>query len=312
MLERAGWSVQDTKDLNFKASRGVAVREFPLEAGFADYMLFVDRRAVGVVEAKKEGTTLSGVATQSRKYLEGLPSHVQRVSTPLPFAYESTGIETVFRDVRDPEYRSRRVFSFHRPETLVGWAQEPGTLRSRLKDMPPLETSGLRRCQVEAIEGLERSLAENRPRSLIQMATGSGKTFTAVSSAYRLIKHAGARRVLFLVDRANLGRQTLKEFQQYATPDDGRKFTELYNVQLLAGGGIDPVGKVCISTIQRLYSMLRGEELEESFDEGSLHELTSVDERPKEVAYNPQIPVETFDFVVVDECHFREVRSSPP
>ncbi len=291
------------KGVDFSTSRGVAVREFPLKTGFADYMLFVDRQAVGIVEAKKEGTPLGGVDTQSRKYLDGLPPHVQRVGTPLPFAYESTGVKTRFRDVRDPDYRSRRVFSFHRPETLTGWAREPETLRARLKKMPPLETPALRGCQVEAIEGLERSLAENRPRSLIQMATGSGKTFTAVSVAYRLIKHAGARQILFLVDRANLGRQTLKEFQQYATPDDGRKFTELYNVQHLAGGGIDGVSKVCISTIQRLYSMLRGEDLDESLDEASLNELTSISERPKEVAYNPQIPVETFDFVVVDECH---------
>ena len=294
------------KGLDFTASRGVAVREFPLKAGFADYMLFVNRQAVGVVEAKKEGTTLGGVDTQSGKYLDGLPVHVQRVGTPLPFAYESTGVETVYRNVRDPDYRSRRVFSFHKPQTLLDWAHEPETLRARLKNMPPLDTAGLRDCQVEAIEGLEQSLAENRPRSLIQMATGSGKTFTAVNFSYRLIKHAGAKRILFLVDRANLGRQTLKEFQQYATPDDGRKFTELYNVQHLAGGGIDSVGKVCISTIQRLYSMLRGEELDEELDEASLNEITSADtagERPKEVAYNPQIPIETFDFIVVDECH---------
>ena len=227
MLELAGWSVQDVKDLDFTASRGVALREFPLEAGFADYMLFVERQAVGIVKAKKEGTTLGGVDTQSKKYLDGLPSHVQSVETPLPFAYESTEVETVFRDVRDPDYRSRRVFSFHRPGTLLGWAREPETLRARLKEMPSLATVGLRECQVEAIKGLEHSLSENRPRSLIQMATGSGKTFTAVSFSYRLIKHAGAGRVLFLVDRANLGRQTLKEFQQYATPDDGRPSDDL-------------------------------------------------------------------------------------
>ena len=132
-------------------------------------------------------------------------------------------------------------------------------------------TEGLRNCQVETITGLELSLAENRPRSLIQMATGSGKTYTAVSFTYRLVKHAGAKRVLFLVDRSNLGRQTLKEFQQYATPDDGRKFTELYNVQHLQGQTIDPVSKVTISTIQRLYSILRGEELDEELDERSIN-----------------------------------------
>ncbi len=303
MLRLAGWSVQDAKGIDFSVSRGVAVREFPLKAGFADYMLFVDRRAVGVVEAKKAGVTLSGVTTQSGKYLHGLPDRVQRVATPLPFAYESTSVETRFRDVRDPDYRSRRVFSFHRPDTLLARAGEPETLRARLKEMPPLGRADLRGCQVEAIEGLERSLAENRPRSLIQMATGSGKTFTAVSFAYRLIKHAGAERVLFLVDRANLGRQTLKEFQQYATPDDGRKFTELYNVQHLSGGGIDGVSKVCISTVQRLYSMLRGEELDASLDESSLDKVSDAGERTKEVVYNERIPIETFDFVVVDECH---------
>lgn len=210
MLDLAGWRVQGKDSFDFTAARGVAIREFPLEAGFADYMLFVDRKTVGIVEAKREGTPLSGVDTQSKKYLDGLPSYVQSVGTPLPFAYESTGVETVFRDVRDPDYRSRRVFSFHRPETLIGWAREPETLRARLRMMPPLLRAGLRECQVEAITGLEHSLAENRPRSLIQMATGSGKTFTAVSFSYRLVKHAGARRVLFLVDRANLGRQTLR------------------------------------------------------------------------------------------------------
>ena len=266
-------------------------------------MLFVDGQAVGVIEAKKEGTPLSGVDTQSQKYLDGLPPYVRRVQTPLPFAYESTGIETVFRDVRDPDYRSRRVFWFHRPQALMEWAQQPDTLRARLREMPPLITRGLRECQVEAINGLEHSFTENRPRSLIQMATGSGKTYTAVSFSYRLVKHAGAKRVLFLVDRANLGRQTLKEFQQYVTPDDGRKFTELYNVQRLSGSTIDPVSKVAISTIQRLYSMLRGEEMDEELDETSSHELMYLDEKPREVVYNPDVPIETFDFIVVDECH---------
>ncbi len=188
MLERASWSVQDAKNRDFSASRGVALREFPLAAGFADYMLFVDRQAVGVVEAKKKGTSLSGVDTQSQKYLDGLPGRVKRVGTPLPFAYESTGVETVFRDVRDPDYRSRRVFSFHRPETFAGWladiSQHPTapTLRHRLRALPPPGEAGLWSAQVTAIRNLEQSLAANRPRALIQMATGSGKTFTGRTS----------------------------------------------------------------------------------------------------------------------------------
>src|SRR5512142_2677968 len=173
-LVACGWIVQSRNEMNLFAGRGVAVREFPLEKGEADYLLFVDRKAVGVVEAKHEGATLSGVADQAAKYSVGLPANIPHVSLPLPFLYESTGVETYFRDERDPECRSRRVFAFHRPETLAEWAAEPDTLRARLCAMPaahPLATAGMRDCQIEAIANLERSLAENRPRSLIQMAT---------------------------------------------------------------------------------------------------------------------------------------------
>jgi type I restriction enzyme R subunit len=135
--------------------------------------------------------------------------------------------------------------------------------------MPPIVRFGLREAQFTSIDALEDSLRHGRRRSLIQMATGAGKTYAACNALYRLIKFAGARRVLFLVDRGNLGRQTLKEFQAFRTPDDGRLFTELYNVQHLQSSRIDPVAKVCISTIQRLYSMLRGVELDPDVDEQS-------------------------------------------
>jgi len=304
LLEAAGWIVQNLKELNLGASLGVAVREFTLESGEADYLLFVDRKAVGAIEAKPEGTTLSGVAEQSAKYLEGVPKNLPQVQQPLPFAYESTGIETLFRDLRDPDFRSRRVFAFHKPETLLEWSSQKDTLRSRLKTMPTLITEGLRDCQIEAVQNLEVSFKDARPRALIQMASGGGKTYTAVSFIYRLIKFANAGRVLFLVDRSNLGRQTSREFQQYVTPDDGRKFTELYNVQHLTSNALDPVSRVCITTIQRLYSMLKGEsEFDAELEEQSIFDISPIDGRPKEVSYNPQIPIETFDFIVTDECH---------
>lgn len=303
LLEAAGWKVQAYRELNLGASLGVAVCDFPLKSGTADYLLFADRRAVGAVEAKPEGTTLSGVSEQTRKYLEGIPDDLPRLQVPLPFAFESTGSETFFADLRDPDFRSRHIFAFHRPETLLDWAAQPVTLRGRLRNLPPLPKEGLRTCQIEAIESLERSFAEAKPRSLIQMASGSGKTYTAVGFVYRLIKFANARRVLFLVDRSNLGRQTIKEFQQYITPDDGRKFTELYNVQHLTSNTIDPVSRVCITTIQRLYFMLRGEELDPELEEPSLFEISPLEEKPKEVSYNPLIPMETFDFIITDECH---------
>ena len=238
MLNAAGWAIQNYRALNLSAARGIALREVPLKSGFCDYLLLVDRKPVGVIEAKKEGTLLSGVAEQSAHYGESLPDFLETVDL-LPFLYETTGVETYFRDERDPEPRSRRVFCFHKPETLAAWLAEPDTLRSRLAQLPeahPLPIQNLRTCQVEAITHLEQSLRQMRPRALIQMATGAGKTYTACSFTYRLIKHAGAKRVLFLVDRANLGRQALAEFQQFTTPDTGRKFTELYNVQHLTSG----------------------------------------------------------------------------
>src|SRR3972149_2804334 len=303
LLMTAGWRVQDFRYLRLGASLGVVVRNFPLMSGFADYLLFVDRKAVGAVEAKPEGTTLGGVAEQSEKYLRGLPGSIPHVGEPLPFAYESTGSEPFFRDLRDPDSRSRRVFAFHKPEMFREWLSQQDTLRARLRNLPPLITEGLRDCQVDAVRNLEVSHAQARPRALIQMASGSGKTFAAVTFVYRLVKFANAKRVLFLVDRNTLGRQTLQEFQQYRTPDDGRKFTELYNVQRLTSNKIDSVSRVCITTIQRLYAMLKNEELAPELEEQSVFEIAPKDMKPVEVGYNPDIPLEMFDFIVTDECH---------
>ncbi|MFH1252431.1 MAG: type I restriction-modification enzyme R subunit C-terminal domain-containing protein [bacterium] len=303
LLMQSGWSIQNVKAINLGVSLGVAVREFPTDAGPADYMLFIDRKAVGVIEAKPEGTTLGGVHEQTVKYGAHFPEQFPHVQLPLPFNYESTGIETYFSDLRDPDYRSRRVFTFHQPETLQEYLRDTLTLRGHLKQLPELDIAGLRKCQIEAITKLEKSFHNTRPRALIQMATGSGKTFTAVSFVYRLIKFAKAKRILFLVDRKTLGRQTRGEFANYRTPDDGRLFTELYNVQLLSTNIIDPVNKVCITTIQRLYSMLRGEPIDDDLEEHSLYDVTDETTDPKEVVYNPNIPIEMFDFIITDECH---------
>lgn len=303
LLEDAGWAVQDQENFDPRVSKGIARREFSLETGSADYLLFVDRVVVGAIEAKPEGHTLSGVSEQSQKYIDDIPTPLLR-GQEAPFVYESTGTETYFRDMRDPYPRSRSVFSFHRPETLGEWLAQPDTLRARLRDMPTLNQGNLRGCQYEAIQGLGKSFSADRPRSLIQMATGSGKTFAAVTLIYRLIKFAKAERVLFLVDRRTLGKQAYEEFQSYVTPDDGRKFTELYNVQHLRSNALDDVCKVCITTIQRLYSMLRGEaEFDSELEEVSCFDVPPKPQRPVEVSYNPEIPIEYFDFIVVDECH---------
>jgi type I restriction enzyme R subunit len=314
LLAAAGWRVQDAKAANIHASLGVAIREFPLKEGhgFADYMLYVDGKAAGVLEAKKEGVTLSGVETQSNRYVKGLPDGLPAWRKPLPFAYQSTGVETRFTNGLDPAPRSRDVFAFHKPEMLAEWmnyaipssGEAPGSFLARLSmGMPTLKEADLWPAQITAVKNLEKSLAENHPRSLIQMATGSGKTYTAISFIYRLIKFAGARRVLFLVDRGNLGDQTLKEFQQYESPYNNYKFTEEYNVQRLTSNKIDDVARVCICTIQRMYSMLRGRELAEEDEETSVEGLEKVYKDIPPIEYNPKIPIEAFDIIVTDECH---------
>ena len=321
-LVACGWEVQDYKHAAVAAAQGVAVREVPTDAGPADYVLFVDRQAVGVIEAKKAGSTLTGVEPQTRKYQVSSPDWLPafEVNGALPFGYESTGAETRFTCGLDPVPASRRVFTFHRPETLSRWVtthsqrHELGTfvdyptLRYGIQHLPELEPEapGLWPAQAEAIRNLEKSLRENRPRALIQMATGAGKTFTAANLCYRLARHAGAHRILFLVDRSNLGRQAVKEFEGFTVPDDPRKFTELYNVRRLASSRLDMADeiatKVHVSTIQRLYSILRGDDdYDESLDEASGFETAP--EQPVEVSYNPKVPIESYDLIIIDECH---------
>lgn len=304
-LQDAGWLIQDMKQLNLGAAPGIAVREYPTDSGPADYLLFVDRQPVGVIEAKRDesGANLTAHEAQTERYAASQLKY-RKDSPPLRFLYEGTGQIIHFTDGGDPRPRARELFHFFQPRTLAEWAAQPDTLRQRLAErMPPLPAQNLRDCQVSAVTGLEKSLAQNKPRALVHMATGAGKTFTAITSVYRLLKFAGARRILFLVDTRNLGKQAHQEFMAYTPPDDGRKFTELYNVQRLASSRIDPHAQVCISTIQRMYSILSGEALDESAEDISLAELPPGAKPAREVRYNAAVPIETFDFIVIDECH---------
>ncbi|MFN2398565.1 MAG: type I restriction-modification enzyme R subunit C-terminal domain-containing protein [Gemmatimonadaceae bacterium] len=335
-LEAAGWIIQDRAAMNLAAGPGVAVREFRMASGhgFADYLLFVGGKAVGALEAKPAGYRLINVELQADKYAAGLPGGLNPPVNPLPFLYMSTGVETRFINGLDPEPKTRALSAnlphIHRPTTLSEWMgaetldawvkrlhadgsglytaaddTRPSSLRARVRTMPPLEPGTLYPNQIEAVTYLERSFRRDRPRALIQMATGSGKTIAAITAIYRLIKYGGARRVLFLVDRSNLGEQAEKEFQGYRAPDVNRKFTELYNVQRLTSNTIMDSSRVVISTIQRVYSMLKGEpDLDPALEEGSQFESSGALMRePLPVVYNAAYPPEYFDVVVIDEVH---------
>jgi type I restriction enzyme R subunit len=308
MLVDAGWLVQSKNKVDLSAGQGVAVREYQTDIGPADYILFVDRKPVGVIEAKREeeGHHLTVVEDQAAGYAQAKLKYLN--NDPLPFVYESTGVITRFTDYRDPKPRGRNIFSFHKPATIAEWQKKGKSLRQRLHNIPELDPTGLRPAQIIAIKKLEVSFKKNRPKALIQMATGAGKTFTAATFIYRLLKFADAKRILFLVDTKNLGEQAEQEFMTFKPIDDNRKFTELYNVQRLSSSYIANDSQVCISTIQRLYSILKGEELDESAELENPNESTWLKEqnnkkKPVPVEYSAKVPIEQFDFIVVDECH---------
>jgi len=304
-LQQAGWLIQDMAQFNPASGRGVAVREFPTDTGPADYVLLVDREPIGVIEAKRdeEGQRLTEHEAQTERYANATLKW-RKAGRPLRFLFEATGQIIRFTDGLDPLPRSRELFLFFQPQQLAEWLAATTTFRGRLATaMPALPEAGLRDCQITAVTGLEKSLAQNRPRSLVHMATGAGKTFTAITSVYRLLKFGGAKRVLFLVDTRNLGKQAHQEFMAYQPADDARKFTELYGVQRLAGPTIDPHAQVVISTIQRMYSVLSGEPIDESAEDTSLNEVQQRQARAKLVRYSAAVPIETFDVIVIDECH---------
>lgn len=191
----------DMKQLNLFAGLGVAVREFPTSTGPVDYALFVDGTPVGIIEAKKDdaGENITAVESQSNRYVNSTFKWIKGIYR-IRFVYEATGKLTRFTDYDDIKYRSRSIFTFHQPQELQRLMKRPDTIRNRMKQFPDFDTAGFRKCQITAIGNLEKSFAANKPKALIQMATGAGKTFTAITTVYRLLKHIGVNRVLFLVD----------------------------------------------------------------------------------------------------------------
>ena len=304
-LEQSGWALQDLRNVNPMASLGVAVREYPTSTGPVDYALFVDGKPVGVIEAKKDdlGENITVVESQSGRYANSTFKYIT-IEYKIRFAYEATGQLTRFTDYKDIKYRSRSVYSFHRPETLQALLLKDDTIRNNMKHFPPFDTTGFRKCQIKAIQNLDTSFADNRPKALVQMATGAGKTFTAITAAYRLLKFGKMRRILFLVDTKSLGEQAEREFLAYKPNDDNRSFAQLYGVRRLNSSYIPNDIQICISTIQRMYSILKGDEMDESAEEESLFEQNGADtQTAKEVTYNEKYPPEFFDCIIVDECH---------
>lgn len=288
-LNVAGWqlasSLEDTLIAD-EPDSWFAIRQH--NSNRPEYLLVIDGEAIGNINANKE----------------------QRCSKNLPFVYTATSEKVLFTNNLDHDSKPREVFNFHRPETLVEYLKSGSSLFSRLHELPKLNPFnlkpselGLRNCQEAAIKKLETSLRKKEPRTLIQMATGSGKTYTAINLIYRLLKHAKAKRVLFLVDTKNLGEQAEQEMLNFMPPDSNSLFYKLHPVHRIKSNYIPSDAQVYICTIQRMYSMLSGSSIDEEAEYHPSCESEAEAIRTSTVIYNPSLPIEFFDFIFIDECH---------
>lgn len=291
----AGWQVvnrdQFEADMN-----AVAIREGLLKGNReADYFLFINGKALGVFEAKREEVdiTSSIVNDQVENYARGVPGCYQTWENPLPFLYKSNGRELMFKDFRSQDNEWQTLKCIHSPRELTKLLG----IEDPFVGLPALKKKGLRDCQYEAITGLEKSFRNGQKRALMVLATGAGKTYTACLASYRMLANTRMRRVLFLVDRNNLGKQAENEFGTFRLTDNGDPFNTIYAVNRLRSGEIPKDSNVVISTIQRLFSLLKGEPITDSEEE-------EVDaDKEIELPDNPNLPRDFFDLIIIDECH---------
>ena len=298
LLKRAGWLVVSREEYSPGMS-AVAVEEGLLKGNLeADYLLFLEGKAIGVLEAKKESTVLSDiVANQAENYTLQLLPMYQYWDEPLPLIYLSNGKELLFRNLKEPDGKYQKLDAMHSPKKMA----ELAGITSYFIGLPTLEKKGLRDCQYEAVSHLEASFRNGQQRALIVLATGAGKTFTACLAAYRFLTYTPARRVLFLVDRNNLGKQATGEFGEFKLTETGEPFNTIYTTERLRSGKISAKTNLVICTIQRLFSVITGQELQDEDDAESSFEN---DTQPEvELKGKMLLPQDFFDLIIVDECH---------
>jgi type I restriction enzyme R subunit len=278
----------------------VAVRESLLKGNLeADYLLFLNGKAIGVIEAKKENTELSEVvAAQAEKYAKKLLNWYPCWQNPLPLIYLSNGKELLFRDIRNTESEYQSIHQMHTPREMAKIAG----IEDEFAGLPCLSPKGLRNCQYEAVTQLENSFRQGEKRALMVLATGAGKTFTACMTSYRLLSYTPTKRILFLVDRNNLGKQAEGEFGTFRLTETGDPFNTIFVVERLKSPHIPPESNVVISTIQRIFAVLTGQELPD--DEEFEDYMNILDnENSIELGNNIKLPPDFFDTIIVDECH---------
>lgn len=292
----AGWEVIN-RDEYEPTSTAVAIREGLLKDNLeADYFLFINGKAVGVLEAKREETDAfsSIVCEQAALYARSVPNIYQTYQKPLPFIFTSNGKELYFCDFREQDHYFKQIMTIPTPHELV---KKLG-INDYFAGLPTLHKKGLRDCQYEAITELEKSFRAGQKRALMVLATGAGKTYTACLAAYRMLSYTPTRRVLFLVDRNNLGKQAEGEFGTFRLTKNGEAFNTIFTVNRLRSSSIPSDSNVVISTIQRLFSFLKGETIEDNDEDDENEPAEEVILPP-----NPDLPHDYFDMIIIDECH---------
>ena len=292
----AGWEVINRDDYE-PTCTAVAIREGLLKGNLeADYFLFINGKAVGVLEAKREETDAfsSVVCEQAALYARSVPNIYQTYQKPLPFIFTSNGKELYFCDFREQDHYFKQIMTIPTPHELV---KKLG-INDYFAGLPTLRKKGLRDCQYEAITELEKSFRSGQQRALMVLATGAGKTYTACLAAYRMLSYTPMRRVLFLVDRNNLGKQAEGEFGTFRLTENGEAFNTIFTVNRLRSSSIPSDSNVIISTIQRLFSFLKGDTIEDNEDDDENEPTEEVTLPP-----NPNLPHDYFDMIIVDECH---------
>ena len=296
MFEDAGWKVVD-RDFYSPTITAAAIREGLLEGNHeADYFLFINGKAVGVLEAKREEVDVASdiVCEQTIKYTRYVPQCYQAYLRPLPFIYQSNGVTTLFRDCRIEDSDYEDMNRIHTPKEMVKLLG----IEDPYAGLPTLQKKGLRDCQYDAISELENSFRSGQNRALMVLATGAGKTYTACMAAYRFLAYTPMKRILFLVDRNNLGKQAEGEFGMFRLTENGDPFNTIYTVNRLKSNNVPSDSNVVISTIQRLFSLLTGQEIDDNDDDDEVTDVGEV-----ELPGNLQLPQNFFDLIIIDECH---------
>ena len=298
-LEDAGWQVIN-RDEYSPGMTAVAVREAAMRGGLeADYLLLINGKAAAVLEAKREEIALDNphLIAQAENYTKQVQPWYPTWELPLPFVYLSNGKEIAFKDCRQVDAKYEIVQKFMRPWDLVRQLN-----LGEFDGLPYLSPEGLRACQFEALTNLEKSFKEGKRRAVMVLATGSGKTFTACMMTYRMLAYTPMNRVLFLVDRNNLGTAAATALQTFKLTESGKPLSEIFWVEQLSNRPIESRTRVVVSTIQRLYSQLTGnmDAYSEEDEDASLghREGTEV-----ELPENPALPSDFFDLIIIDECH---------